>query len=99
MMNNEIVQQLIYFLLNFGIILSTLLYYSIFAWVIATWLIMFGIIGPTNKVFGFLTQLVMPILKPFRWARIGAIDLAPIAAILVLDLVMRSMGSLLTQFI
>jgi len=98
-MDNEMTQQLIYFLLNFGIILSSLLFYSIFAWVIATWLIMFGIISPTNKGFAFLTQLVMPILRPFRWARIGAIDLAPIAAIFVLDLVMRSMGDLLTQFV
>jgi uncharacterized protein YggT (Ycf19 family) len=99
MMDNEIVQQLVYFLLNFGIILSTLLFYSIFAWVIASWLIMFGIITPMNRGFSFLTQLVMPILKPFRWAKIGMIDLSPICAILVLDIAMRSMGNLLTQFI
>lgn len=93
------VQQLVYFLLNFGIILSTLLFYSIFAWVVASWLIMFGIIGPSNKGFAFLTQLVMPILKPFRWAKIGMIDLSPIVAILLLDLAMRSMSDVLTQFI
>jgi uncharacterized protein YggT (Ycf19 family) len=98
-MDNEIVQQLAYFALNFALILSTLLFYAIFAWVISSWLIMFGIIGQSNKGFVFLSQLVVPILKPFRWARIGMIDLAPIAAIFALDLAMTVMRDVLTQFI
>lgn len=98
-MENEIVQQLAYFALNFALILSTLLFYAIFGWVIASWLIMFGIIGPMNKGFVFLTQLVKPIIKPFRWAKIGMIDLAPIAAIFALDLAMNVMRGVLEQFL
>jgi len=90
-MDNEIVQQLAFFALNFALILSTLLFYAIFGWVIANWLIMFGILSPMNRAFQFLTQLVMPLLKPFRWARIGMI--------LALDLAMTVMRNVVTQFI
>jgi len=48
-MDNEIVQQLAFFALNFALILSTLLFYAIFGWVIANWLIMFGILSPMNR--------------------------------------------------
>lgn len=98
-MENELVQQLAFFLINFVLILSTLIFYAIFAWVIASWFIMFGIINPANQLIGFLNQLVMPILKPFRWARIGMIDLSPIVAILALDLAMTVMRNVLGQFI
>jgi len=99
MIENEIVQQLVYFALNFALILSTLLFYAIFAWVIASWFIMFGIITPVNRGFAFLTQIVAPLLKPFRWAKIGMIDLSPIAAILALDLAMTVMRNVLEQFL
>jgi uncharacterized protein YggT (Ycf19 family) len=98
-MENELMQQLVFFVINFILILSTLLFYAIFVWVIANWLIMFGILGPMNKGFAFLTQLVMPLLKPFRWVRIGMIDLSPIVAILALDLAMSVMRNALTQLI
>ncbi len=98
-MENELISQLAFFAINFVLILSTLIFYAIFGWVIANWLIMFGIISPMNRGFAFLTQLVMPILKPFRWAKIGMIDLSPIVAILALDLAMTVLRDVLTQFI
>ena len=99
MIENEIVQQLVYFALNFALILSTLLFYAIFAWVIASWFIMFGIITPVNRGFAFLTQIVAALLRPFRWAKIGMIDLSPIAAIYVLHLATTAMKNVLGQFL
>lgn len=98
-MENELVGQLVFFLIYFVLILSNLLFYAIFGWVIASWFIIFGIISPANPVIGFLSQIVMPILKPFRWARIGMIDLAPIVAILALDLAMTVLRNILGQFL
>lgn len=96
-MDNPIVYQAAFFGLNFASILTSLLFYAIFGWVIANWLIMFGILRPTNKVLNLLTQLVMPVLRPFRWARIGMIDLSPIVAIFALDLLMTVLRSGLEQ--
>ncbi len=98
-MDNPTVQQSVFFLLNFGIILGTLYFYAIFGWVVGNWLIMFGIINPMNRVFQFLTQLVMPLLKPFRWMKIGMLDLSPIAVILLLDIALRTMGGWLGQMV
>ena len=92
-MDNPLLQQAAFFGINFAIILATLLFYAIFLWVVASWFIMFGLIRPNNRAFAFLTQLVMPILKPFSWAKMGAIDLSPIMAILVLDLALNALRS------
>ena len=96
---DALLQQLIFFGLNFFTILAGLLFYAIFGWVICSWLIMFGIMTPSNRAYGFLGQMVQPVLAPFRWAKIGMIDLSPIMAILVLDLVMTILRDVLERFV
>lgn len=98
-MDNVLLQQAAFFGINFAAILVSLLFYAVFAWVVANWFIMFNLIRPNNRVFAFLTQLVMPVLKPFRWAKIGMIDLSPIAAILVLDLALTALHNGLAQLV
>lgn len=98
-LSNPVVNQAVFFTLNFASILVSLLFYAIFAWVIASWLIMFGIIQPHNRGFQLLTQMVQPVLKPFRWARIGMMDLSPIVAILALDLALTVLHNGLQQLV
>lgn len=81
---DPILQQAVFFGLQFLSIFSELLFFSIFAWVMFSWLIMFGITTPDNRFYNYLGQLVYPILKPFRWARIGMLDLSPLMALAVL---------------
>lgn len=39
-----------------------------------------------RTAFGdLLDQIVQPILAPFRWARIGMIDLSPIVALILIS--------------
>lgn len=80
-----ILSQLVYFVVYFITILLQLMFYSLFGWVICSWLILFGVMSPGNRGFQFLGQITEPILRPFRWARIGPVDLSPIAAIFVLS--------------
>ncbi len=96
-MENPIVYKLIYFLLNFSAIFFQLLFFSILGWVICSWLVLFGILGPGNKFFQTLGQIVEPVLRPFRWARIGMLDLSPIVAILVLDFLVTLSHEFLTR--
>ena len=67
--------------------------YLIIVWVVASWLVMFQILSPVGWIYQRLTQGVAPILRPFRWARIGMLDLSPIVAILALDFLLRAMIS------
>jgi len=72
--------QLINFVILFISIFLKLCYWAIFAHVLMSWLAR----GRTK--FGvILDDIVRPILYPFRWVRIGMIDLSPIAALLALD--------------
>lgn len=86
-----------FFAINFLTIFFNLMFYGIFAWVICSWLVIFGLVSPGGKFFGFLTQMVQPILAPFRWARLGPVDLSPIVAILVLDFVVRLLTDVLEK--
>jgi len=96
---DPLLQQLLFFGLNFLIILAQLLFYAIFFWVITMWLVMFGILDTRNRLVGFLSQLVQPILRPFSWAKIGMIDLSPIVAILLLDLAIGVLRNGLVQLV
>ncbi len=66
------------FVVQFVHIFFELMYWSILLYVIWSW------IGSTQTGFGdVLRRLVQPIVAPFRWARIGLFDFAPICAMIV----------------
>jgi len=95
----ETAQPFVIFILYFLQYFFQLVYWSILIWVVLSWVILFGIMKPSNQAFQFMTQLVQPILKPFRWARIGAIDLSPIAAIFVLAYIVGVLEQVLRPLI
>lgn len=68
----------------FSIWVFQVAYWLIIVWVVASWLILFGIMSPSSSLWRALTNSVDPLVRPFRWARIGMIDLSPIVAILAL---------------
>lgn len=74
---------LLYAVRVIGFFLS-LLYYSIFIWVILSWVQLF-FERPKTKFEATFDQIVMPMLAPFRWARLGMFDLSPIIVILLLS--------------
>ncbi len=81
----ELTQNFVHFGLYFLTIFFELVYWSILAWVILSWVMLFGGIKPGNSFFQFFSNIVEPILKPFRWARLGGLDLSPIVAIVALS--------------
>jgi len=71
--------------------LLTLLFFVVFAWVIAGWLVQFGVINTRNPnvrgLLGFLDAVVKPMCAPFR--RLippinGVLDLSPLLVILLI---------------
>ncbi len=95
---DPIVSQIAFFVINFLTIFFNLMFYSIFVWVICSWLVLFNLMSPGGRFFGFLTQMVQPILAPFRWARLGPVDLSPIVAILVLDFLVRLLSDVIKSY-
>ena len=71
--------------------LITLLTFAILARVIFDWLIVGGIIrhdSPIRHIRDAVVMITEPILAPLRrYARIGTIDLSPMAAILILSVI------------
>jgi YggT family protein len=71
--------------------LLTLLFFLVFAWVIAGWLVSFGVIDMRNPnaraIVGFLSSIVEPMCRPIR--RIippinGVLDLSPLLVLLII---------------
>ena len=91
----EYLQPFVYFGLYFIQIFFELIYYSILAWVVLTWIILFGGMKPSNRFFQFFSRVVEPVLRPFRWARLGSVDLSPIVAIIALSYVVHLMQKVL----
>ncbi len=86
--------QIINFVILFVSIFLKLCYWAIFAHVLMSWLAR----GRTK--FGvILDEIVRPILAPFRWVRIGMIDLSPIAALITLDYAGDFLVKFLTKFL
>ena len=82
------------FLITFIAIFTKLLYWAIFIHVIMSW------VASGKSSFGELIDgIVQPVLKPFRWAKVGMIDLSPLIALLVLGYVERMAGEYLLQFL
>ena len=85
-------------LLTFGIhfieIFTTLLMWCLFIWVIMRW------VSSTQSPIGnALDNIIKPILKPFRWAKIGMFDLSPIIVFYLLNFISSQLVTSLTQYI
>ncbi|MCF7917723.1 YggT family protein [Candidatus Gracilibacteria bacterium] len=74
------VDTFIVFLIYFVGVLSKLLFWAIFIHVILSWFA----VGRTRLGI-WLEQIVYPIFRIFRWARLGMIDFSPILALIVID--------------
>ena len=92
-----LIQPAAFFTLNFLAIFFQLIFYTIFGWVICSWIIMFGGMRRDNSIFIFLSQIVQPVMAPFRWARVGMLDLSPIVAIFALQLIVEFLGKIIIQ--
>ena len=77
-MPNELIQFTILFLQFF----IQLMY-----WIMMIYIIMSWFIRRPNAFWNMLGGIVRPIIKPFRWARLGMLDFSPLVALLVLDFV------------
>lgn len=86
----ESIQYLILFLNTFINLLS----WIIIAQIIGSW-----IFTRPNRFMGSLQQITNPLLRPFRWARIGMIDFSPFVALIVLDMVRGLSISILIQYV
>lgn len=71
--------------------LLTVLFFIMFAWVISSWLVSFGIIDRRNPnaraILGFLAAICEPMCRPIR--RIippinGVLDLSPLLVVLII---------------
>ncbi len=70
-------------------VFTELLFWSIFGWVIFSWIMLLfpRVAARLAPVAITLEQIVRPVLRPFRWARIGMLDFSPIVAILAINFV------------
>ena len=57
----------------------------IFYWIMIVYIISSWIFFRPNRFTSFIQQIVAPILFPFRWAKIGGVDLSPIIALLMIE--------------
>jgi YggT family protein len=71
--------------------LLTVLFFIVFAWVISSWLVSFGIVDRRNPnaraILGFLAAICEPMCRPIR--RIippinGVLDLSPLLVVLII---------------
>lgn len=74
-------------------ILTTVLFYAIFARVLLSW---FPKINTNNPIVALLYQITEPILAPLRAVipRIGMIDLSPLVAIIVIRVISSTVAGL-----
>lgn len=87
--------ELIQFVILFVHTFTRLLY-----WIMIIYILMSWFITRPNYFWNMLGSIVRPILKPFRWARIGMIDFSPILALLILDFIANYLIDFLTiQFL
>ncbi|MDA0988356.1 MAG: YggT family protein [Chloroflexi bacterium] len=78
---------------NFISYLVTLLIFAIFGRVILDWLIVGGIMRHNHPIRDAVIRITEPILAPIRrYARIGMIDLSPMAAIIILTVIKQIVG-------
>ncbi len=85
-------------LLRLGILFislfSQLLYWAIFIYILLSW------ISRRKTPFSvFLHQVVTPLLRPFRWARLGMIDFSPLVALIAIQLLSGWLTEYLVTFL
>lgn len=74
-------EEFLQFLILFITIFSRFLYWAIFVYILMSW------VSRKKTPFSkWLQALVIPIIKPFRFARIGMLDFAPVAALFAIEL-------------
>lgn len=77
-------EQLIQFLVLFISIFTRILYWAIFVSILMSW------ISRRRTPFKvWLDALVNPVLRPFRWARMGMLDFSPVVALIAVQFVSR----------
>lgn len=87
-------ETIIGFTIVFIQIFASLLTWSIFIWILMRWFA-----RGKSPLGEMLEQIVQPILKPLRWARIGMFDLSPIIAFYLIDFIAKTFTSLLSQYV
>jgi len=72
--------------------LLTLLWFSIFARVIVSWIV--PSTGTTNPLVNFIYQITEPILSPIRRVipRVGMFDFTPMIALIIIAIIQRTLG-------
>ena len=83
------------FLFTFARTLIQVLTFAIFARVMLSWVVMFGInVGPDNPIVAMLYQITEPVLGPLRRTlpRFGLLDLSPLVALVLLQLIAGMLG-------
>lgn len=73
-------------------LMLTLIWFSIFARVIVSWIA--PSTGTTNPLVNFIYQVTEPILAPLRRVipRIGMFDLTPMIALIIIAIIRRTLG-------
>ncbi|HEY5713750.1 MAG TPA: YggT family protein [Candidatus Gracilibacteria bacterium] len=79
------------YIAQFSIVVLFCFQWLIIFWVVASWLVLFQIISPSGSLYQNITKAVQPVIKPFRFARIGMFDLSPIIALLVLNFLISAL--------
>jgi uncharacterized protein YggT (Ycf19 family) len=87
-------EQLLEFLILFITIFSRFLYWAIFVYILMSW------VSRKKTPFSkWLQKLVVPLLKPFRFARIGMLDFSPVVALLAIEFGTAWIIQFLSQFL
>ena len=88
------IQILLVFLYKIIEIVAMLLSYALIIHVILSWF------AQGRSTFGmYLEQIVQPLIRPFKWARIGMFDLSIIVVFLILDYGVYWILGILSSFI
>jgi uncharacterized protein YggT (Ycf19 family) len=87
-------EQLLHFFILFITIFSRFLYWAIFLYILMSW-----VSSKKTPFIMWLQKLVVPIINPFRFARLGMLDFSPVVALLMIEFGSEWMVRLLSQFL
>ncbi len=99
MSTDLIIHTFLVFFLQFINIFFSMCYYALIIWVVLSWVVLFRGMRPDNPGFILFSQVVQPILRPFRWARVGMMDFSPIMAILAFSFLQDFAQKFIIQFL
>ena len=80
------------FIIHFVSILFQLLFWAVIIDVLLSWFS-----REKSELGNMLDRIVFPMLKPFRWARIGQLDFSPFLLIILLDFLAKTSLEFLTK--